>query len=271
MLQRESWVSHGETVPEGESRRFDHDCGGGRTLLVSRTVEGTRAWCFRCNDGDSIPPPRASLADVAARLARIRQEDEACTRVLSLPEPSVHDVDEWPVAARLWLYRCGLGRSEIGKLGAYWHVPTARVVLPVRNERGEVVYWQARAVDGRKPKYLGSATDKQKVVAAYGTTGERVVLVEDILSAFKVGLQFHSVSLLGTSMSNAVANHVAQLGGLACVWLDPDAPGQSAARVVRRRLSLMGVSVCTLFSPVDPKLLTHAQIAAVVTAAGTGT
>jgi DNA primase len=271
MLTYESWEHYVDRVPEGQKRRFAHDCGGGATLLVSNGSDGPRAWCFRCNDGGSLPPPRRSLEEIARIIASNQQADSVCSSLPRLPEPAVHDVDAWPANAKLWLYRAGLGKPEIAKLGAYWHVPTSRVVLPVQSVRGEVVYWQARSVDGRKPKYIGAADTREQVVAAYGTRGTCVVLTEDILSAFKVGLQFHSVSLLGTSLSAVVANYVAGLQCLACVWLDPDAPGQAASRKVVRKLSLMGVRTAVIQSPIDPKLMTHEQIASAVTAAGSDT
>ena len=61
-----------------------------------------------------------------------------------------------------------------------------RVVLPVLSPSGGVLFWQARAVDKRQPKYLAPPIDKATVIAAYGCA-DTVTLTEDLLSAYKVG------------------------------------------------------------------------------------
>lgn len=296
MLDRDSWYPRTIAgIDCGRKARRDHTCGSGHTLLVSHRTDGSfSAWCFRCNDGDGVSAPKPSLAELV-RLAEVgRKADAVHAGVSSGPEPANHDVDSWPIGARLWLYGAGLGKSEIANLGAYFHHPTQRVVLPVTVGRqgggSEVVYWQARSIDGRKPKYLGADCDKSKVIAAYGTelqpgvreTGEGcaqhlrsvatqgvVALTEDILSAFKVGLQCRSYSLLGTALSDGLAAHLSGLPNVhqVLVWLDPDDAGRRAATRVRRRLSLLGLTCKIINSRDDPKRLTHSEIADVLGAA----
>lgn len=289
MLDRDSWYPRAvEGLEAGRQRRTSHDCGEGRTLLASRRLDGScHAWCFRCNDGDGTPAPRLSLAELARIAERGRQEDAVHAGVLSGPEPRCYALDEWPLDARVWLYRAGFGKPEIERLGAYWHEPTRRVVLPIHAARssdgrgvpsvqaGDTVYWIARAIDkGRQPKYLACDADRTRVVAesipqrmgGHATPLPSVVLTEDWLSAAKVGAQHPAVCLLGTSISDGVAAYVARCYRRALVWLDPDDAGRRAATRVRRRLELLGVPCTIINSPKDPKLMTHAEIASVCAA-----
>ena len=111
--------------------------------------------------------------------------DAAATRAALDGTPGTPLLGEWPAAARVWLHHAGLGREEIGRLGATYDPRSQRVYLPVVEE-GRLVFWQARALDGRQPKYLAPPVDKTAVLPRWGRA-EEVTLTEDILSAFKVG------------------------------------------------------------------------------------
>jgi hypothetical protein len=172
--------------------------------------------------------------------------------------PQVLEVAEWPKAHRLWLYRAGFGGPEIRRLGAYYHPPTDRVVLPVY--RGtQVVFWQARAADGRQPKYMAPSVDRSNVLPAYGQA-ERPTLTEDILSAFKVGMVGEGWCMMGTRV-NAYAMDLLLKRGTGCnVWLDGDAAGQRGAAKVIKQLRAYNVPFTNIVGDRDPKLHTLAQI-----------
>lgn len=254
MLERESWLPRIEQVPEGHSRRFDHDCGRGKTLQISREGSRYRAWCHRCGEGGShetVP----TMAELAERAARLRAGDASVRGIVpgDVPLPRVLDVRDWPAPAKLWLYKAGLGASEIARLGAWYHPPSNRVVLPVL-DGSRTVYWQARSVDGRAPKYMGSPTGRRECVPTYGT-GACIAVTEDILSAFKIGLVGEAVSALGTSPSPALVRHLLESGKPVIVALDPDTAGQKGAAKLCKALRAYGIKVTNLILPKDPKLL----------------
>jgi len=264
VLNRESWFPQAEGLDVGQKRRVKHDCGSDRIMLVSRDDTGYRAWCFRCNDGGSALPPQESLADKLARMARQREADSTILRP-ELPEPRVYGLDEWPAPHKLWLYKAGLGRDKIGELGAYYHPPSNRVVLPVL-EGGEPVFWLARSVDGRQPKYLAPSADRTKIVPRFGRA-EAVTLTEDILSAFKVGQVAEGWALMGTRVGNHLLSLLLRRRARVNVWLDNDLPplhpvnrGQIAAGKVCKQLRAAGLEVRNIISPRDPKLMHRAEI-----------
>lgn len=257
-LARSSWWPQAEQLRPGQKRRVNHDCGPGRTLLLSFDLTGYRAWCFRCGDGDGCAAPEPSLAERLERMRAAAGADAAAGSSAELPAGLVEDVGEWPPAARLWLYRAGLGRDDIGRLGAKYHPATDRVVVPVLVD-GRVVFWQARALDGRQPKYLAPPVDKGGIVPRFGS-GPAVTLTEDLLSAYKVGLVGEGWCLLGTRAGPGLLALLLAARRPVNIWLDPDAAGRRAAGKLIRQLRGYGLEVRDILSRKDPKLHTRDEI-----------
>lgn len=170
-------------------------------------------------------------------------------------------LDDWPDSARLWLYKAGLGRAEIGQLGAYYHPPTDRVVLPLLDPAtGMPVFYQARAVDKwRQPKYLAPAVGRDAVLARFGQD-DSPTLTEDILSAFKIGLVSEGIAILGTRISAKVMAHLMSRKCKVNVWLDPDPAGQRGAAKIMAQLRAYGIQYRNIQSERDPKLHTRQEI-----------
>lgn len=177
----------------------------------------------------------------------------------TLPEPQVRAWGDWPGEARLWLLKAGLSSHDVGQLGAYYHPPTQRVVLPVYSPAKRLLYWQARALDGRMPKYLGSPVGKDTCVPQYGKANE-VTLTEDLLSAYKVGTVAEGWCLLGTSVSKVCLGMLIQRNAKVNVWLDPDAAGRRAAKKALALLRSVGLEARDIVSEKDPKLVHRQQI-----------
>lgn len=258
MLDPRSWLPKAAALQPGRRTRTDHDCGPGRTLLLSRDGEGYRAFCFRCNDSGRAPNPQETLAEKVARLGAMQHADALAPREPAvLPTPRIADPSLWPGPARLWLAKAGLGASEIDRLGAYYHPPTDRVVLPVY-EAGKPVFWQARAVN-RQPKYLAPQVDRASVVPRWGASPSPT-LTEDILSAFKVGQVGEGWALMGTRLSSRVLSMLIERGTGCNIWLDPDGAGKVGTTKVAKALRAAGVPFRIIESDRDPKLLFYDEI-----------
>lgn len=95
-------------------------------------------------------------------------------------------------------------------------------------------------------------------VKGSGNNLQRVVIVEDILSAIRVGKHIDSCSLLGTKITTSQA---AELGKYAEVttWLDSDKAGRSGAYKIRKTLGLI-TEVSNILTDKDPKELSDKQI-----------
>ena len=258
MLSPASWQGKYTRQDFGKIR-VDHDCGGGRTLTIRKDERGLHAFCFRCNDSGWLPPEPEPLEVRLARLAKVNEADSAMRRTVDLPTPQVRAWAEWPAQCRLWLLKAGLSSHDAGQLGAYYHPPSDRVVLPVRARSGGVLFWQARAVDKRLPKYMAPDVDKSGVVPMYGSASE-VTLTEDLLSAYKVGTAGEGWSLLGTSISRATLAALVSRNCKVNVWLDPDPPGQRAAKKVLAAVRAVGLEARNILSECDPKLVHRERI-----------
>ncbi|WP_321875660.1 toprim domain-containing protein [Burkholderia cenocepacia] len=263
----EAWLRAAQRLKLGQKGRAFHGCSGsssGPTLLISNDREKWSGWCFRCHETVIEWKPVESFAERVKRMREEQAADEEAATTASPPQPANFDIETWPIEARLWLLKASIGRSEVGKLGAYHHARTNRVVLPVVDD-GRIVYWQARSVDGREPKYIGAAIDKRHVVAVYGQGDP--VLVEDILSAFRVGQSgvAQGMAILGTALNDRVLARLIQQQRPVTVWLDPDSAGREAARGIVKRLSLVGLNHRQIATRRDPKLLSKGEIKSLLT------
>ncbi|WP_175106461.1 toprim domain-containing protein [Pararobbsia alpina] len=172
----------------------------------------------------------------------------------------------------MWLYKAGISNAEIEGLGIYWNRYMQRVVIPVRDELGHVVYWQARTLDKTNPKkYLNPHVDKRRLVAKFGS-GSLLVLTEDLLSAYKVATRGNVAAwcLLGTKITDFIATGILASGKPVTVWLDPDAAGQTNATKIIKQLRAYGVTVRNVVSEKDPKLLGREEIEWTLKAGGAG-
>ena len=73
----------------------------------------------------------AALKDRNAAFAAAQAADNKVSVSVELPAPAVRVWADWPAASRLWLLKAGLSSADLPRLGAYYHPPTDRVVLPV--------------------------------------------------------------------------------------------------------------------------------------------
>lgn len=260
MLDTASWLPQALDLQVGQKRYGEHECGGGRKLLLSRDTKGFNAWCFRCSDSGWAPAPKLTLAErlEAAKRAAAADLRAASRPGVLLPEPQVHDLREWPPHSVLWLLKAGLGAPEIARLGAYYHPDTDRVVVPVL-EGTDVVFWQARSTTGRNPKYLSPQVARDKLLPRYGS-GDTITLTEDLLSAFKIGQVAEAWCLMGTHANPRLIAGLLKRGAPVAIWLDPDAAGRHAAQRVHKQLTAYGIEVRRIRSERDPKLHTYDQI-----------
>lgn len=255
----------GQNLSVGQRIRLEHSCGDGYPLLVSRNNQGISAWCFRCHAKGWIPDER-SLAERIQALSQAQECDQVAADSLELPGPGKFSTWDWPAEALLWLFKAGFSRDEIEAHGWYWNPRMQRVILPVRNKGGKVIYWQGRGFDKVRAKAINPATNREGLVAQYGSGTKCVALTEDILSAAKVG-GVEGVSawaLLGTVLSYSIALSLAELGRPVLLMLDDDPAGRRGAAEASKILSLLGVWHKQVYFGKDPKLVPRSAIASII-------
>lgn len=266
-LDPRSWLHHAKTLAVGEKQRFDHDCGPGRTLLCEHKKLGYSAYCWRCGEDGWVPHPAESLAAKIKRLNAAKEAEHEAINSMYLPKPFVTEPSEWPDEARVWLYKSGMSDEDIKGLGFYWNPRLERVVMPVVSASGALSYWQARSFNPEAPKYINPSIDKSGLVARYGPTNVReLVLTEDILSAWKVGSAGYTAwCILGTSFPQLLLREtISRRDKRVLVWLDPDKAGQRGTHKIMKQLRAYGMEALRINSDADPKLLPRTEIKRII-------
>lgn len=241
----------------GQRTRAEH-CGMGEPMQVSNGRAGFAAYCHRCG-GKGFIPHSLSLAERIAQFKEAEQADQEARLSLRLPEPRIVDPQQWPIHARVWLYKGGFSNDDIERLGFYYHERMCRVVMPVY-DNGRLVYWQARGFVKDLPKALNPVVDRTGLVAKFGERAGPVALTEDILSAAKMAVACEAWALLGTKMDDAVLASLIRRNSMVVLALDPDKAGRDGATAIARRLSTVGVQHCQVYFGRDPKLATRKEI-----------
>jgi DNA primase len=120
---------------------------------------------------------------------------------------------------------------------------SGRVVIPIENEKGELVAYAGRAIDGSEPKYkLPAGFKKSQVLynlprAAEETEGA-VVLVEGFFDCIKVTQAEHAcVALMGCSLSGDQEEQLVAHFRQVVIVLDSDEAGRRAATEIAGRLA----------------------------------
>ncbi len=258
------WYLAVKDSPIGTKLRMPHeDCSQADSLMVSKSEKGVSAWCFKCaTPGMFVPAPAESLQEKMARLASQEAADHTMRQTAAMPEPKDENPSDWPLEARVWLYKAGLNNHDIVQAGLYFHRAGRRVVIPVYDGES-LVYWQARGFDPDRPKYLNAVdTDRRRLVANWhGNTG-CLVLTEDWLSGYRVhrATGFNVYALLGTHLTDEIAAQIVEQKSPVAVWLDPDSAGQTAARKISRKLTSFGVENRKILTDKDPKLYSDREI-----------
>jgi DNA primase len=141
-----------------------------------------------------------------------------------------------------------------------------RIVIPIHNQKGELVAYAGRSIDGSEPRYKFPA-GFHKSMELYNLHRVReevsVVLVEGFFDCMKVTQAgFPCVALMGSTMSEAQEELIRQHFAHVVVMLDGDEAGRGATEgiVDRLRRIIFQVDVVTLDEGVQPDQLSDDEL-----------
>lgn len=214
--------------------RVNHNsptCAGtSKSIRVERLSDGSiTAKCFRCGAIGRDLRESGSLRVLKESLREVEQA--AKDRPLG---ELVYDTTKWPVLAWQWVRQYGITEGEIKEYGLCYAVERRRVLLPIW-WAGEKVGYQLRKIydDDPGPKYDTRCRGGVGFMSFSPVINNEVVLVEDILSAIKVGRVARTIALLSTNITQAVRTYLSQFDRFH-VWLDMDNP-----QVIRSAVKLL--------------------------------
>lgn len=218
-------------------------------MLVSHDLHGYRCHCFRCGESQFVPHGLQRISDLNRRKAELAFMEE---RTVRLPKDYTLEIPEKDM---LWFLQYGIDPELARSYGIGYSDELDRVVLPVRGLDGKLDAVQMRSTDPNvRPKYLNPFGPKvSAAVFMSGPPTGVTVVVEDILSAIKIGKITHATSILGTALTDERAEKIAKHNHTAVVWTDNDRAGQKGRLKATRQLLLLGMDVYRVRSPDDPK------------------
>ena len=142
-----------------------------------------------------------------------------------------------------------------------------RCVIPIRNEKSQLVAYAGRAVNGEEPKYRFPAGFRKSQLLfnldrAMQTGGRHVIVVEGFFDALKVHQAGHPVvALMGASFSQRQSELLLNHFASATLMLDGDEPGRRAAQFIEHLLTAkLPITKVDLPNHIQPDQLSPSEI-----------
>lgn len=132
-----------------------------------------------------------------------------------------------------------------------------RLILPYY-EQAVPIYAEYRALDNAdEVKYY--SLDKTRLFKTFFKKRDKIVVVESILDAMRVGEVFPTVALRGTNCNHEKIVEIYRSADSYILWLDSDKAGREALAKLKNKLG-WGGSVDIIQTPKDPKCYTNEEI-----------
>jgi hypothetical protein len=263
---------HREEV--GTEVRYNHEeCNDSRgRLYVRRTPYGYYYFCHNCGYKGRSRSDELTPQETIKAVERLQENQVVAPNEIKLPDDFITDIPDRGLA---WLYKYGITDGEIGRFGFGFSRTLNRLILPVFRDQ-DLIYWQGRALDPeQKPKYINIRAGGKGVffqsdfltssicsgMLAGGRVGREdhlVCIVEDILSAIKVGRVTNAIALLGSYIPDSLSRILDSYDRV-FVWLDSD-KRKEAIKYSQRIQVLTGKQTKVIYTEKDPKEYTDNEI-----------
>lgn len=226
---------------ETERRENHKECGDNKARKYTRQVSGGEVWyCHHCAGRGFVPNGFRSPRETVSNIVSIRQFGntvvEQVERCLRLPSDADRDV---PTIGLGWLYKYYITDEEIKQLGICYSEKYQRLILPVYNENQELIYWQGRSLKPPytkdNPKYINVRQSGARNIffkRYNGLSLDCLVIVEDILSAIRVGRFANSLALLGSYFPISILNEFRDYEKI-IIYLDNDKYKEAIKTAIR--------------------------------------
>jgi len=166
-----------------------------------------------------------------------------------------------PYKAKEWLFQYELNELDIKRNVLQWSPSFERLIFPIFVE-GELIAYQGRYIK-TEPNSLErnkwfSKGDIHDIIYPINVNSRSAVLVEDIVSAIKVGHITGAIPLFGSNLNITMMHRLKYLVDKLVIWLDPDKRTESIK--FARALHTLGVDCQVVLSEKDPKEHTYEEI-----------
>lgn len=166
-----------------------------------------------------------------------------------------------PYKAKEWLFQYELTELDIKRNVLQWSESFERLIFPIFIN-GELVAYQGRYIKTNpnsleKTKWY-TRGDIKNIVYPINVNSRSAVLVEDIVSAIKVGHITGTIPLFGSNLNITMMHRLKYLVDKLVIWLDPDKRTESIK--FARAFHTLGVDCLVVLSEKDPKEHTYEEI-----------
>jgi|SRR5271157_1440263 len=294
VLERYGWKCLKRRGDRVEGRCPIH-CGQGENAFHA-DLRHNGFHCFSCHATGSVLDLVAKVERCSLRQAALRlQEWFAVERTAFRPATRAPDKQlskekvKEPVPLRFSLRPIDSGHWYLKQRGiqvdtaahfgvGYYAGPGLmrdRVVIPIHNERGQLVAYAGRSIDDGDPKYkLPAGFAKSKVLfnlhRALTQGQDTVIVVEGFFDCLKVHQAGHAsvVALMGCSLSAEPERRLIESFRKIVLLLDGDLAGQQATRTITDRLiDRSTIKVVSLIAGQQPDQMSSEDIRRVLSAA----
>lgn len=220
-------------------------------LWMIRREAGIAGYCHHCNNKGFLGF-RLGSSLFSSKVVNVAQ-------TAHLPQDYTSKI---PGKELNWLYSYDLKTKELEEYKIGYSPSLNRIIYPLRDFDYKIIGWQGRSVSG-SPKYITSkGTNATGFFTGFFPT-QRIVIVEDVVSAIRIGRFTNAVALLGTSLKKELKIHLIKNYKYIQMWLDADAKDKVKELDKAFRLYMATRIISTVK---DPKAYTDSEIEQFITA-----
>lgn len=256
----EEWIELAKKLRLNESVRTPcvEECGSDDSQSVTHKAKGYYRYCFRCHSKALSPKGLRSIKDINSVMEVDKKSNELPDDLQFMYSEDV------PLEAQYWSLKYGVSLFSIDENGWGWSSKHERIIIPVFDwNTSEYIGWQGRSVYEDVPKYISRgklSTVLYQTERAYNNTSSTMVIVEDALSALKLGtVGVNAAAVLGSGISDGQLHYILRRNPKKIVtWFDSDNAGQIGAAQLSRSLRRLlppcgGHSIENVITGRDPK------------------
>lgn len=210
-------------------------------------------WCFGCSKYIKGDESENSLESLRQKLTPQQQEEKTPNGndVPSLSLPSDY-TRQLATIGEQWLVKYGISKGERIKNHIGWSEKYESLVFPVFDPHDNLLLVQRRFFgNGKWPKYHTKGRPESLIHVLGTRDSDTGVLVEDLVSAIKVGRQFDATPLWGSSLSLEKIKRLSHRFSKLILWLDRDKAKEAVKYKWRAMPFFEKVSI--IVSELDPK------------------
>lgn len=254
-------------TPLGVTKKYRHiECTPEHkapALNVTRIDDGWIWYCFRCRKGGKKFISSLSPAQYKQWIKNKSIQPDLKVRTVKLPNDFSLIL---PSKGKVWFYKYGITDKEIKEYGMGYSKYYDRIILPVYN-KDKLLFWLGRnlgLVTRENPKYRTVQNYKRKDLyfKIGSTNSNKVCIVEDIISAIKVGRQVPCYALLSAHVPDRLIKNLLDKYGKSItlyLWLDYDKQDKMI-QWLQRYKSLFNINIKIVVTIKDPKCYSNKEI-----------